>query len=314
MNIVFSGDIDAVEVDMWVSVLRHEMPDHCWLSGVQAASDPGSVDAAVVANPRPGSLSAFNRLRLIQSLWAGVDRLVTDATLPDSVPLARMVDPAMSAAMAETALWATLALHRGFFAYASRQRQREWRVHAQARADETPVLVLGMGEMGGAVARRLASQGYPVTGWALRPRSTPLDGVPMAHGEDGLAAALPRAAVVINLLPLTEATRGLVDARFLAAMAPSASFVNFGRGAHVVDRDLLAALDRGHIRHAVLDVFCVEPLPPDHLYWTHPAVTLLPHAAALTDPRSAAKVVAANLRALAEGRPVAHLVDRAQGY
>lgn len=314
MNIVFSGDIDASETTAWMSALRHEMPGYGWLDVAEVADDPDSVEAAVVANPLPGSLSRFRRLRLIQSLWAGVDRLVRDPTLPASVPVARMVDPAMSDAMAQTALWATLSLHRGFFEYAARQQRRQWQVHAQARADETPVLVLGLGEMGGAVARRLAAQGYPVTGWVLRPRRAPVPGILMADGTDGLARALSGAAIVINLLPLTAATEGLVDARFLAAMAPSASLVNLGRGAHVVDADLLAALDRGHVRHAVLDVFRTEPLPTDHPYWSHPAVTLLPHAAALTDPRSAAQVVASNLRALVEGRPLRHLVDRARGY
>jgi glyoxylate/hydroxypyruvate reductase A len=125
------------------------------------------VQAAVVANPPPGSLQGLPALRLIQSLWAGVDRLLADATLPAGVPIARMVDPAMNAAMAETALWATLALQRDFFAYAAPAAPgRVWQQHAQRRADEWPVLVLGQGEMGRAAARALRAQGYPVTGWS----------------------------------------------------------------------------------------------------------------------------------------------------
>jgi glyoxylate/hydroxypyruvate reductase A len=125
---------------------------------------------------------------------------------------------------------------------------------------------------------------------------------------------LGEADVVINLLPLTPATRGLLDAAFFAALPRGASVVNLARGGHVVDADLIAALDRGQLRHAVLDVFATEPLPPDHAYWTHPRVTVLPHVAAATDARSAAAVVAANLRALSEGRPLAHRVDRGRGY
>ena len=140
-----------------------------------ARADAGDVQAAVVANPPPGSLQGLPQLRLIQSLWAGVDRLLADATLPAGVPIARMVDPAMSAAMAETALWAVLSLHRGFFAYARQQREGLWRPHAQRRADEVQVLVLGQGEMGRAAAARIAALGYRVDGLA-RATAAPLAG------------------------------------------------------------------------------------------------------------------------------------------
>ncbi len=300
MKVVLAGDLDATEWQAWQAALAEALPEATWLTLERAAAAPDDVSVAVVANPPPGGLAPFRRLRLIQSLWAGVDRLLADATLPSDVPIARMVDPAMSAAMAETVLWATLALHRGFFAYQQRQRGGEWRQHRQRRADEVAVLVLGRGEMGRAVAARLRPQGYPVSAW----------------GRDGgpLAPLLAAHEVVINLLPLTASTRSLLDARFFAAMRAGAAIVNFGRGGHVVDDDLLAALDSGHLRHAVLDVFRTEPLPPSHRFWAHPRVTMLPHAAALTDHRSAAAVVAANLRALRDGRPVAHLVDHVRGY
>lgn len=300
MKVVLAGDLDAAEWQAWRDALEQALPEAHWLSPDEARRQADEVPVAVVANPPPGSLAPFGRLRLIQSLWAGVDRLLADRTLPAGVPIARMVDPAMSAAMAETALWATLALHRGFFAYQRRQREGVWRQHRQRRADEVAVLVLGRGEMGRAVAGRLRAQGYAVTSW----------------GRDG-SPLLPLVAtheIVINLLPLTDATRGLLDARFFAAMHAGSSLVNLGRGGHVVDDDLLVALDAGHLRHAVLDVFRTEPLPAAHRFWTHERVTMLPHAAALTDHRSAAAVVAANLRALRDGRPVAHLVDIARGY
>lgn len=300
MKVVLAGDIDAAEWQAWRAALAAAMPEATWLAAEQARGEAGDVYAAVVANPPPGGLAPFRGLRLIQSLWAGVDRLLADATLPPDVPIARMVDPAMSAAMAETALWATLALHRGFFAYQQRQRAGEWRQHRQRRAVEVPVLVLGRGEMGRTVAERLRLQGYAVTNWSRD--SGPLPPLLAVH------------EIVVNLLPLTDTTRGLLDERFFTAMRPHSALLNFGRGGHVVDEALLAALDAGHLAHAVLDVFHTEPLPPAHRFWTHPSVTMLPHAAALTDHRSAAAVVAANLRALRDGRPVAHLVDRARGY
>lgn len=316
MKVLLCGDFDAGEHDDWLAALARAMPEAEWVGVDEArhfdgtaqaggARDAGAplqpaVVAAVVANPPPGSLQGLPGLRLIQSLWAGVDRLLDDATLPPGVPVARMVDPAMTAAMAETALWAVLALHRGFFAYARRQHQSVWQPHPQRRADEVPVVVLGQGQMGAAAATRIAQQGYPVRGWRR-------DGEP-------LFSCVAQAQIVINLLPLTPATRGLLDARFFAALPAKASFVNLGRGAHVVDADLLAALGSGHLRHAVLDVFHTEPLPPDHPYWQHPRVTVLPHAAAMTDLRSAAAVAVANLRALRDGLPLAHLVDRTRGF
>ncbi len=301
MKILLAGSWDnAAERESWRDLLAAALPEAEFVDVEAARGGPGDVVAAVVANPPAGSLRGWPALRLIQSLWAGVDRLLDDPTLPSGVPVARMVDPAMTAAMAETALWAVLSLHRGFFAYAERQRQGLWQAHAQRRADELQVTVLGAGRMGKAAAARIAALGYPVRGWRR-------DGTP-------LHAAVADSDILINLLPLTPATRGLIDARCLAALSPQASLVNLGRGAHVVDADLLAALDSGRLRHAVLDVFHTEPLPAAHPYWRHPRVTVLPHVAALTDPRSAAAVVAANLRALQAGRPLAHLVDRARGF
>jgi glyoxylate/hydroxypyruvate reductase len=225
-----------------------------------------------------------------------------------------MVDPAMNAAMAETALWATLALHRGFFGNARAQLERRWQQQPQVRADSIRVLVLGLGQMGAAVAQRIAAQGYRVSGCSLRPHSASLPGIDCHSGADALPPLLGRSDIVINLLPLTPATRGMLDARFFAVMPRGSAVVNLARGAHLVDADLLDALDSGRLRHAVLDVFHTEPLPADHAFWVHPRVTVLPHVAAQTEASSAAAVVADNIRALMAGRPIAHLVRRDRGY
>ena len=330
MNLLLAGDFEAGEQAEWLLALRQALPGHRLLLASEVAAgaaldDRPQIDAAIVANPPPGSLRGLPGLRLIQSLWAGVDRLLADPTLPPGVPIARMVDPAMTAAMAETALWATLALHRGFFGYARQQQSRLWQRQPQRRADEWPVLVLGHGQMGRAVAQRLAQQGYPVAAWRRgaaqlnppvarpEPRAAP-GAVRLLTGAAALGPALAGSQIVINLLPLTPDTRGLIDAGFLAGLPRGASLVNLARGAHLVDADLLAALASGQIGHAVLDVFNTEPLPPDHAYWQHPQVTLLPHAAAATDARSAATIVARNIEALATGQPLHDLVARDAGY
>lgn len=307
MPILLAIDAEPEERAQWRALLQAELPGETLVD--EASAD---IDIAIVANPPPGALSGLPRLRLIQSLWAGVDRLLADPTIAPGVPLARMVDPAMNVAMAETALWAVLSLHRGFFRYAAQQQAGDWRIHVQRRADEVPVAVLGLGQMGRTVALRLAANGYPVTGWSLRAADVP--GVRTAAGEAALPATLAQAEIVVNLLPLTPTTRGLFDARRLSQMRAGASLVNLARGAHVVEADLLEALERGQLQHAVLDVFTAEPLPPGHPFWRHPQVTVLPHVAAQTDPRSAARVAADNVRAVRRGRAALHLVDRARGY
>lgn len=296
MSILLAADFDASEWAAWLPALQAALPGETLLR--ERTGD--DIDIAIVANPPAGALHGLPGLKLVQSLWAGVDKLLRDPTLPTGVPLARMVDPAMNAAMAETALWAALALQRGFFDYAAQQRTGVWRQHGQRRADETRVAVLGLGQMGQAVAARLAQQGFIVSGW--RTGSGPVDGV------------LAEADVVISLLPLTPATSGFFDRARFAQMRRGASFVNLARGAQVVEADLLSALDDGQLSRAVLDVFATEPLPTTHPFWQHSKVTVLPHVAAQTDPRSAAQVVAANIRALRGGKPLQHLVDRSRGY
>jgi glyoxylate/hydroxypyruvate reductase A len=314
MSLYLCGDLDNDERHAWLAALRAALPAERIEDSLERL-DPGEVDVALVANPPPGSLLKLPALRLVQSLWAGVDRLLADPTLPAGVPVARMVDPTMSSAMAETALWAVLSLHRGFFAYARQQQEGRWQVLDQRRADELRVAVLGLGELGRTVATRLLAQGYRVEGWRQGASAAGTDlPVPAHEGPAALKPLLATSDIVVNLLPLTPATRALFDEERFGAMKRGASLVNLARGRHVIESDLLAALDSGQLSHAVLDVFQAEPLPPTHPFWRHPQVTVLPHVAALTDPRSAAEVAAANVRALRSGGPLAHVVDRGRGY
>lgn len=314
MNVLLCGDFSAAVESEWRAALHAAMPEARWLDLAAARAAPATVQAAVVANPPPGSLQGLPALQLIQSLWAGVDRLLADTTLPAGVPIARMVDPAMNAAMAETALWAVLSLHRGFLDYAQQQADGLWRQQAQALADEVPVLVLGSGQMGRAAAGRLAQLGYPVSAWGRQPVAQPVPGVRHRHGEAGLKDALARACIVVNLLPLTPATRGVLGEPLFDRLPAGASIVNLARGAHLLEADLLQALDSGRLHRAVLDVFYTEPLPAGHPFWAHPRITVLPHVAAQTDLRSAAAVAVANIEALASGAPLAHVVSRELGY
>ncbi|MEO8059411.1 MAG: glyoxylate/hydroxypyruvate reductase A [Burkholderiales bacterium] len=311
MAILVAADFNADEWAAWWPALTAALPGEELLRDVNEAQRQ-HVDVALVANPPVGALQGLPQLRFVQSLWAGVDRLLQDSSVPLGLPLARMVDPSMNITMAETALWAVIGLHRHVFRYAAQQRAAEWRQHAQQRAGEVSVLVLGLGQMGRAAAQAIARQGYRVSGWSTRPAV--IEGVHTASGEAALHTLLADAHIVVNLLPLTPATRGLFGAASLVRMRRGASLVNLARGAHVVDADLIAALDSGHLEHAVLDVFATEPLPADHPYWRHAKVTVLPHVAAQTDPRSAALIAADNVRAFRAGRTPLNLVDRTRGY
>jgi glyoxylate/hydroxypyruvate reductase A len=311
LSILVAADFMPGEWDAWLPLLSQAMPGEVLLRERDAAL-AREIDIAIVANPPRGALAGLPQLELVQSLWAGVEGLLADPTLPAGVPLARMVDPAMNEAMAETALWAVLSLQREMFDYARQQREGRWLQRPRRTAGETTIAVLGLGQMGRTVALRLARNGYRVLGWSARPAA--IDGVTTRAGDAALVSVLGAAQIAVNLLPLTSATRGLFDARRLALLPRGASFVNLARGAQVVEADLLAALDSGALRHAVLDVFAIEPLPAAHPFWAHPKVTLLPHVAAQTDPRSASIVAAANVAALRAGRALQHLVDRERGY
>ena len=299
MAILVAANFDADEWAAWWPLLQAALPHERLLRDRDAVASH-EIDIALVANPPTGSLRELPKLRLIQSLWAGVDRLLDDTSVPTDVPLARMVDPAMNTTMAQTALWAVTSLQRGFFECAAQQRAGVWKQHAFRRADEVTVAVLGMGQMGRVAAELLAQHGHRVLGWR--------------RSAGPLAEVLAQADVVINLLPLTPETRGLFDATTFAQMPRGASLVNLARGAHVVEADLLVALASGQLRRAVLDVFATEPLPAGHTFWSHPAITVLPHIAAPTDPRSAAVIAARNIAALRSGEPLQHLVDRSRGY
>jgi glyoxylate/hydroxypyruvate reductase A len=190
--------------------------------------------------------------------------------------------------------------------------QRAWHPRPYPPASSRAIGVLGLGELGGHVARTLAGLGFRVRGLSRTPAR--IDGVTCESGEGALDAVLGQSEIVVCLLPLTAGTRDLLDARAFARMPRGAYLINAARGAVVVDQDLVAALDTGHLSGAALDVFRQEPLPPEHPFWTHPKITMTPHVASLTNLESVAAQLADNVARHAAGTPLAHAVDRARGY
>jgi glyoxylate/hydroxypyruvate reductase A len=276
------------------------------------ADDPAAVDY-IVFSPG-GTISDFTpyvRTKAVMNLWAGVERIVGNATLTQ--PLTRMVDPAMTDSMVEYVTAHVLRHHLGIDTYIH-GTQGDWagNLASVPLARERKVTILGMGELGQAAARALIPFGFRLRGWSRTPRDVP--GVQTFSGDGGLDAALAGAEIVVTLLPRTPATENTLDARRLALLARGAFVINPGRGTLIDDAALLAALDGGQVAHATLDVFRVEPLPPDHPFWHHPRVTVTPHIAAQTRPDTSSQVLVENIRRGEAGLPFLHLVDRARGY
>jgi glyoxylate/hydroxypyruvate reductase A len=271
---------------------------------------PEEVDYIVYApNSTVQDFTPFTRCKAVLNLWAGVETITGNPTLTQ--PLARMVDPSLTQGMVE---WVTghVLRHHLDIDYALARQDGTWDRHIPPVAPERPVTILGLGELGAACGRALAGLGFPVTGWSRSAKT--IDGLTCLHGAEGLTRALASAQILVLLLPDTPGTANILDARALATLPEGAVIVNPGRGPLIDDDALLAALDRGHIRHATLDVFRQEPLPADHPYWAHPRVTVTPHIASETRPDTASRVIVENIRRGEAGEPFLHLVDRDQGY
>jgi glyoxylate/hydroxypyruvate reductase len=257
-------------------------------------------------------LARLPNLKLIASLAAGVDHILRDPTLPPEVPIVRLVDPYMTQAMSEYVILQVLRLHRHDFDYRAHQAAAEWREHEQKNAADCIVGILGFGQLGQDAGRKLKGLGFDVVGWSRTEKAVP--GFMTYAGAAGLDALLARSEILVSLLPSTAETEGILCASLFARLPQGAGLVNAGRGQHLVEVDLLAALESGQISAAALDVFGEEPLPPSHPFWHHPRIIVTPHIAAETNPPSAAAIIAKAIGDFEAGRPVANLIDPARGY
>ena len=277
---------------------------------VTDVADPGAIDYIIYAPSAPlQDFSPFRRTKAVLSLWAGVERIVGNASLTQ--PLCRMVDTALTESMTAWIVGHVLRHHLGMDRHIVNPAH-DWTPVSPPATRDRPVAILGLGALGQAAARALIALQFPVRGWSRSPKQLP--DIPSFSGTDGLRAALSGAEIVVLLLPKTEQTENILNAATLAMLPRGAVIVNPGRGALIDDDALLAALDQGQIGHATLDVFRIEPLPRDHPFWTHPQVTVTPHIAAETTASSASEVIAENIRRGEAGEPFLYLVDRARGY
>ncbi len=259
--------------------------------------------------PEGFDAAAFPRARAALALWAGVDRMMP--RLPASLPLVRLIDPeGLTAGMTEWVLGHALRHHLGMDRYLG--AAPHWDRHLPPLAADRRAGVLGLGALGAAAAAALARLGFDTAGWSRSPKDVP--GVASHTGADGLRAVVSRSDILILLVPRTPETEGLMDAERLSWMPEGSALLNPGRGALIDEDALLAALEAGRPAAATLDTFRTEPLPADHPFWPHPAITITPHVASATRPASATRAAAANIARALRGAPMEGLVDRARGY
>ncbi len=296
-----------------------------WLAGIKAA-DP-DVDVQVWPHvPRPDEVSfallwqhpheelnKFVNLKAIASLGAGIDHILQDPTIPPNLPVARIVDPNLVASMTQYVVTAVLHCFREFDLYKKQQTTQSWQPAPPRNIADYPVGIMGMGMLGSDAARALASLGFTVYGWTRSARTLPAVKASFA-GDAMLPAFLEKSRILVCLLPLTTATRGLLNADVFTKLLPNAYLINVARGAHVVDADLLDALSNGSLQGACLDVFNEEPLPAAHPFWGHPQITVTPHVASITNPHTAAVQVVENYHRANAGRPLLHAVDLGREY
>ncbi|MFD2238264.1 2-hydroxyacid dehydrogenase [Aureimonas populi] len=299
------------KVEYWCSMLRDLMPD--WdIAPMAAVEDPASVEYAVVWRPATGAMKRFVNLKAIVSLGAGIDHVLTDGELPRGVPIIRTVGADLTQRMKEYVVLHVLRHHRALPEMQANEAKVVWEQIVVPPATGRRVGVMGLGNLGAVAAQALANLGFRTVGWSRGPKE--VAGVTTYAGAGEFGAFLEGTEILVCLLPLTDATQGILNADTFNRLPRGASIVNAARGPHLVDRDLLAALDAGQIGGATLDVFHIEPLPEDHPFWGHPKITVTPHVASLIDAPTGSRIVATNIRAFDEHGTVPDLADAGRGY
>jgi glyoxylate/hydroxypyruvate reductase A len=279
------------------------------------AADP-AIDYAVVWKQPPGILKSLPNLKAIFSIGAGVDHVFADPDLPD-VPVVRVVAPNLTNHMREYVGWRVLDHHRQGITYRLQQGQKLWREPAQPPASAVTVGIMGLGQLGMAAAQALLALGFTLTGWSRTEKQ--IEGITCHHGDAGLPAFLAATDILVVLLPLTGATRGIINSGLLSQLRQNGPLggpvlINAGRGQLQVEADIVSALDAGTLKEASLDVFEHEPLDSRSALWAHPRVFVTPHAAATSDPAHLAPDMLAQMAAHDRGEALRNVVDRSAGY
>lgn len=301
---------DAERAEQWRALFAQHAPDidvRFWPD----VGDPQDIRYFAAWQPPADLLTRFPNLRVVFATSAGVDQFAP-ARFPENIDLVRMLDPGISQGIIEYLCFAVLALHRQMPLYLAQQRQRQWHAHTILPAAKRRIGVMGLGQLGSAALASLRPFGFPLSGWARSPKQ--IDGIRCYAGQQQLGDFLGQCDILICLLPLTEETQGILNAETFAALPRGAQLINLGRGDHLLEDDLLAALETGQLQQAIIDVLSSEPPPASHPFWHHPRIWLTPHIGAMTSPHSAFPHLLDNLRRHQRGEAMLGLVDRSASY
>lgn len=311
MALIFFSKDDVDRFEPWKKALKEVLPDldvRFW----KQPGNIGEIEFALVWKPPPGMLKTFPNLRAVFSVGAGVDSLLNDPELPAGIPVCRMVDESLTQGMVEYSILHVLRHHRNQTLLETNQRAAKWITFSSPLAAERRVGVMGLGAIGGPTAKAISGLGFETIGWSRNPKE--LTGVECMHGKEGIKDFLSGTEIVVCLLPLTPETEDILNKDLFAQLPMGASLINAGRGGQQVEGDILEALDSGQLSHVTLDVFREEPLPPSHPFWKHSKVTVTPHNAAVTQPKTAAILLADNINRLNASQPLINIVDISVGY
>lgn len=315
-------------MNLTVAVATSTMPAEPWCKALESASLAAGVNArfvewqgkpltahyAAVWLPPTELFRTEPEIRAVFNIGAGVDALLASNVVPAQLPILRLVDAGMAARMAEYVCFYIARITRGLHRFGPPIGLRDWNAD-RPRGASPAVGVMGLGAIGLAIAKAMTGLGYPVLGWSRAPRTE--EGLRSFFGLEQLPAFLASSQILVNVLPLTPETHDLLNTARLMQLPTGAHLINVGRGGTIVDADLLAALDGGHLASATLDVFRTEPLPPGDPYWSHPKVTVTPHLSGPTPRRPAAEQIVSMLKQMEAGvvpQALPGFVDRARGY
>jgi glyoxylate/hydroxypyruvate reductase A len=298
---------------LWTAPLAEIAPDMAVRIHGRDAFAAEDIDYVLTFRPPPGYLKTLPNLKAVFSLGAGVDGILADPEYPKHVPLIRFVDASLSHEMAQYCVLHVLMHYRMQRTFDRAQADRKWRqALLPKRAADTRIGILGLGEIGTLAGQRLREWDFDVAGWSRTRKH--VAGMQSFAGEEELPAFLARSDILICLLPLTPDTRGILNAKLFAQLPKDAFVINVARGGHLVEDDLIAAIDSGHLSGATLDVFNTEPLPETSPLWAHPKITVTPHIAAISEPRIAAQYVTDGIARFERGEKLDNIVDLARGY
>ncbi len=295
----------------WLQKLRSNLPGIV-VEVYPDISRPADVAFLVCWKPVTGLLDEFSNLKAIQSLGAGVDHILDHHNVPPHIQVSKVVDDNLTHDMWEHALTMIMADMKNLDIYATNQSNKMWNPKRYKRIKDVSVGILGLGTIGKYVASQFVSVGYDVSGWSRSEKD--IAGVDTFTGEAGLSSVLAISDYVINILPLTPSTTGLIDKEFLSMMKEGSYLINIGRGAQVVDQDLIWSIENGPLRGAALDVFHNEPLPEENLFWNHTSIRITPHVASLTHIDSVYHQVVENYKLLISGKSINNRIDLKKGY